>query len=131
MHTFEKYGIRIKPHGTQWKRTFTKIAKPFLSKDIWPMDVTEVLENYFLNPKASSAGDVALTRVLRKYDDSQDLYLEDLELGAYFLVGDEHGRLFQKGLKRRTRFLCKEIETSREFTIHGMAKVFIANEKEQ
>ena len=86
-----------------------------------------MLENYFLNPKASSAGDVALTRVLRKYDDTQDLYLEDLEKGAQFAVGDAGGRLFVKGEKRRTRYLCKELGSKREFTIHGMAKVFIEN----
>ncbi len=127
MHAFEKYGTRIKPHGTQWKRTFTKIARPFLRKQVWPEEITLVLENYFLNPKASSAGDVALTRVLRKYDDTQDLYLEDLEKGAQFAVGDAGGRLFVKGEKRRTRYLCKELGSKREFTIHGMAKVFIEN----
>jgi len=125
MHAFEKYGKRIKPHGMQWKRTFTKIARPFLKSRMWPEDITEVLQNYFVNPKASSAGDLALTRVLRSYDEIQDLYLEDLDLGAAFYIGGPSGRLFEKGIKRRTRYLCKELGTRREFTIHGMAKVFI------
>jgi len=127
MHAFEKYGKRIKPHGTQWKRTFTKIARPFLKKKMWPEDITEVLQNYFVNPKASSAGDIALTRVLRGYDLNQDLYVEDLILGAKFRIGSPKGRVFERGLKRRTRYLCKELGTKREFTIHGMAKVFIEN----
>ena len=127
MHAFEKYGTRIKPHGSQWKRTFTKISKVFLKSGIWPEDITSVLRVYFLNPKASSAGDLELTRVLRSYDANQDLYVEDLEMGAQFRVGGPTGRMFERGLKRRTRYLCKELGTKREFTIHGMAKVFIEN----
>ena len=125
MHAFEKYGRRIKPHGSQWKRTFIKLAKPFLKKEIWPLDILEVLNNYFKNPKASSAGDINLTRVLRSYDNNEDLYLEDVEEGRLFAVNNENGRWFEKGAKRRTRYLCKELETGRNFTIHGMAKVFI------
>ena len=101
MHAFEKYGRRIKPHGIQWKRTFIKLAKPFLKKDIWPLDILEVLTNYFKNPKASSAGDINLTRVLRSYDKNQDLYLEDVAEGSLFAVNNENGRWFERGAKRR------------------------------
>ena len=125
MHAFEKYGRRIKPHGIQWKRIFIKLANPFLKKDIWPIDILEVLINYFKNPKASSAGDSNLTRVLRSYDNNQDLYLEDVAEGSLFAVNSANGRWFEKGAKRRTRYLCIELETKRNFTIHGMAKVFV------
>lgn len=124
MHAFEKYGRRIQPHGKEWKRTFRNIAKPFLKAKVWPADITEVLNNYFLNPKASSAGDINLTRILRKYDDNTDLYLEDLSEGSYFAVSSEDGRKFVRGAKRRTRYLCTELETKKIFTIHGMAKVY-------
>lgn len=123
MHAFEKYGRRIQPHGKEWKRTFRNIAKPFLKEKVWPIDITIILNNYFINPKASSAGDINLTRILRKYDDNTDLYLEDLTEGSYFAVNNEKGRQFLKGKKRRTRYLCTELATNKTFTIHGMAKV--------
>lgn len=125
MYAFDKYGKRIKPHGIEWKKTFVSIAKPFLEKKIWPEDVTRVLIDYFRNPKASSAGDLNLTRVLRKYDKTNDLYLEDVPSGTKFSVNSQKDRWFLKGSKRRTRFLCKELSTGREFTIHGMAKIFV------
>lgn len=125
MHAFEKYGRRIMPHGKEWKRIFRNIAKPFLQDGVWPEDITLVLTKHFVNPKASSAGDIALTRVLRKYDDNADIYLEDLEEGTYFAVSSEDGRQFVKGKKRRTRYLCTELKTNKIFTIHGMAKVYI------
>ena len=131
MHTFEKYGRKIAPHGKEWKRTFKKISKPFLSAKIWPKDITLTLNNYFINPKASSASDVELTRALRKYDENKDLYLEDLEEGSFFAINNEQGRWFVKGQKRRTRYLCNEIETNKTFTIHGLAKVYVKEKNEQ
>jgi hypothetical protein len=125
MLAFEKYGRRIKPHGLQWKKTFTEIAKPFLKRKIWPEDVTRVLIDYFRNPKASSAGDLHLTRVLRKYDKTLDIYLEDIPEGTKFSVNSQKDRWFLKGNKRRTRFLCEELDTGREYTIHGLAKIFV------
>jgi SprT protein len=130
MHTFEIYGRRISPHGKEWKRTFKKVAKPFLLAKVWPEDITLVLKNHFINPKASSAGDIVLTRVLRKYDDNKDVFLEDLEEDSFFAINNEFGRQFVKGKKRRTRYLCSELETHKTFTIHGMAKVFEIKENE-
>ncbi len=125
MHTFELYGRKVSPHGKEWKRTFRNIAKPFLKVGIWPKDVNIALKQYFINPKASSGGDIDLTRVLRNYDPHPELHLEDLEEGEVFSTDELNERLFVKGAKRRTRYLCKEIATSREYTVHSLAKVFI------
>ncbi|UTW64942.1 SprT-like domain-containing protein [bacterium SCSIO 12643] len=125
MIAFEKYGKRIKPHGIQWKKTFSGIAKPFLIKKVWPEDVTQILLDYFRNPKASSAGHQPLARVLRKYDPQDDTYLEDIPEGSIFSIKSQRGRWFLKGNQRRTRFLCREIDSGREYTIHGMAKVLV------
>lgn len=128
MHAYHHFGRRIKPHGKQWKSTFTKIAKPFLQEKIWPEDISIVLHEYFVNPKASSAGHSGLTRVLRNYDVDSALSLEDVPEGTKFAIGKQQNRWFIKGKKRRSRFLCKEIETNREYTIHGMAKINVENE---
>lgn len=128
MHTFEIYGRKVSPHGKEWKRTFRNIAKPFIKKDIWPKDVRDALKQYFTNPKASSAGDVNLTRVLRSYDVSDDIHLEDIEEGEIFGMDIKLERLFIKGTKRRTRYLCKEISTNREYTVHSLAKVYLPNQ---
>ncbi len=125
MIAFENYGKHIKPHGIQWKKTFSEIAGPFLIKKVWPEDVTEILLDYFRNPKASSAGHRQLARVLRKYEPQGDIYLEDIPVGAVFSIKSQRGRWFLKGNQRRTRFLCKEIESGKEYTIHGMAKVLV------
>ena len=128
MHAYELYGKRIKPHGVQWKRAFVNIAKPFLENHIWPADVEIVLRSYFKNPKASSGADPELVRVLHKYDENQELRVEDIAEGALFLLATSRERWFRKGVKRRTRYLCKDINTGKSFTIHGLAKVKSKNE---
>jgi len=128
MHAYEFFGKRIKPHGQEWKQIFATIADPFLAAHIWPEDIEEVLRNYFRNPKASSGADPKLVKVLHKYDDNQDLTVEDIEEGELFLLANRNGRWFKKGAKRRTRYLCKELETGRNFTIHGLAKIVVENE---
>lgn len=130
MHTFELYGRRVSPHGKEWKRTFRNITKPFLQGDIWPKDVKQALKSYFVNPKASSAGDVNLTRVLRLYDETNDIHLEDLKEGDVFSMDKKFDRFFIKGVKRRTRFLCTEKESSKEYTIHSLAKVYLKSKNE-
>jgi len=129
MHAYEFFGNRIKPHGKEWKQVFATIADPFLAKHIWLPDVEHALKKYFRNPKASSGADSNLVRVLSNYDENQDLTLEDISEGDLFLLASRNRRWFKKGPKRRTRFLCTEIETGRDFTIHGLAKIIAANEQ--
>lgn len=128
MHAYSQYGRKIKPHGKEWKNIFRSITQPFIVNGIWPTDITEILRKYFVNPRASSAGFPELTKVFRKYDSNNDLYLDDIEEGCIFALYNQYGRWFQKGGKRRTRFLCKELETQRDFTIHGMAKIVLKDE---
>ena len=128
MHAYEFFGNRIKPHGKEWKQVFATIADPFLANQIWPTDIELALKKYFKNPKASSGADSNLVRVLSNYDKNQDLTLEDIQEGELFLLTSRNQRWFKKGVKRRTRFLCEEIETGKNFTIHGLAKITTADE---
>ena len=128
MHAFEFFGKKIKPHGREWKQIFATIADPFLANHIWAEDIEKVLRVYFLNPKASSGADPNLMRVLHKYDQKEELHVEDIAEGELFLLATKNGRWFKKGVKRRTRYLCEEVETGRNFTIHGLAKIFVRNE---
>lgn len=79
--TFEKYGHRVKPHGTQWKLEFRHVCAPVLSMGILPEDVTMALHNYLKNAKASSCTDDRLYRVLRRYDKMVGVTLEQLATG--------------------------------------------------
>ncbi len=120
---YEKYGHRIQPHGTEWKKEFGQILAGFISKKIFPADIEKELIKSLKNPAASSCAEDALLRILRRYDTHKPgVYLvEDLPPGSIFKV--KGGKTFTKGNKIRKRFLCKENLTGKLFLFSPVAEV--------
>ncbi|MGL5891385.1 MAG: SprT-like domain-containing protein, partial [Bacteroidia bacterium] len=120
--TFERHGHRVKPHGEEWKTAFKDLMRPVVKLSVFPDDVREAIVSYMQNPAATSCSDLYLMRVLRRYDDAQAVYvhLETLPDDSFFLY---NGRRFKKGMKRRTRFLCTEMDTRRHYLFSPLADV--------
>ena len=116
------YGRRIKPHGKEWKTCFSDLAKPLLAAEIFPVEILSALNNYFVNPKASTFSDDMLVEILRKYDKHTDglVNLSQIIHGAQFTL---RHRKFIKGVKKRTRYVCKDVPTGRNYLISGIARV--------
>lgn len=117
---YEKYRNTVSAHGEEWKQEFQMIFKPILEKQILPIDVTLALNNYLKNIKASSCGDEALYRVLRRYDKRPAVFLEHLEFGEKFKLNKQ---IFVKGKKLRKRYECVAIETNQKYHVLGVAEV--------
>lgn len=124
--TWEKYKDSVAPHGKEWKFEFSQLLKKFVGKDIFPRDVEYALMKYMRNPKASSCSDQDLYRVLRRYDENEVLHLEELPMDALFKMGT--GRVFRKGIKKRTRYLCQEVESRQLYYVSGVAEVELVSE---
>ena len=115
---------RVKAHGLEWKMEFSTLMNVLLTKNVFPDHLKVVLQNHMINPPASSARDINLIVALKKYDPpSNTVQLAELEVDTTFLLNDK--RTFIKGKKRRTRYICKEVSTQREYLIHGVAEVEI------
>jgi SprT protein len=113
---------KVKAHGIEWKTEFQKLMSVLLEKKIFPEHLEIVLQKHLKNPPASSARDVNLINELKKYDaPSNAIQLIEIEEGTAFVLHNK--RVFIKGKKRRTRYLCKEISTKKEYLIHGVAEV--------
>lgn len=120
---FEKYGRKILPHGKEWKYTFTQLMLPMLNNTVFPEDVLKVAVKHFKNPKASTAGDPALVRVLNDYNIQthiNGIMLEDIPMGCSFTF---RSKTYKKLEKRRTRILCAESVSGRKFLINKAAIV--------
>ncbi len=117
-----KYGGRIRAHGKEWKQEYTSIMYPLIESNKLPKDIEDALLKSLVNVKASSCSDVTLQRVLIKYDldSTETLLLEELDKNSIFALNN---KVFKKGNLRRTRFLCKETTTKRDYLIHALAKV--------
>lgn len=117
-----KHRSRQKPHGIEWKTTFRDLMLPVLSREVFPNDVLQVLARHMRNPKASTAGDPALVKVLAAYDEgnSDAFTLEDVPLGDEFVF---RGRAFRKLEKKRTRALCLDLKNKKKYLIPEMADI--------
>jgi SprT protein len=122
LHVFLQYRNRVDPHGNEWKVTFQKLLQPVLTPEIFPEQILGVLTRHMQNPKASSFADSVLTRALRNFDkgSNTNIVLADLPEGSTFHL---NGRYFTKGKLKRTRILCKETKSKRNYLVPADALV--------
>ena len=120
--TFEKYGRHVAPHGKEWKQTYQELLLPVISSGKLPEELEIALRKSLRNTKASSCTDQQLYRTLLTFDPPKENHvtLERLEKNSTFIL---NGKLFQKGVLRRTRFLCRELKTNREYLVNALALV--------
>jgi hypothetical protein len=120
---FEQYGLKINPHGKEWKKTYSLLLKDFLEKEFFPEDIRRELLLNLHNPAASTCAEEGLIRVLRKYDTDtqQALWLEEIPAGSKFLI--RGGRVFEKGEKLRKRFKCYELPDRRAYLFSPMFEI--------
>ena len=121
LHTYLRYNVGVKAHGKEWKFEFQQLLLPLLSAQEIPAELKTCLKNTLKNTKAASYSDIALSRVLRKFDVNKNgVPLEQIEQGAHFVVNKKS---FKKGKLRRTRYLCSELRTGKAYLIHALVEV--------
>jgi hypothetical protein len=124
LRAFARHGASHAPHGSEWKGLFKQLLDPVLTESTFPRDILVPLKLHMRNPAASSARDLFLMKEMSKYDrrptDEPTLFLADLAPQTLFLLA---GRKFKKGLTRRTRVLCEELETGKKYLVSRLAQV--------
>ncbi|UJP65551.1 SprT-like domain-containing protein [Mongoliitalea daihaiensis] len=124
LHTYEAYGVKVKPHGIEWKIKFQDLMLPMCTEKVFPKDILIPLGKYMQNPKASTGTDHRLIKALRAYDSNRDntlIFLMDLDTGSEFILRE---RKFIKKETKRTRILCEEVPSGNRYLISGRAEVF-------
>jgi SprT protein len=126
LQNFIAHGRSVLPHGKEWQSAFAKLLQPLLADENIPKDVKLALTNTVKKVKASSCSDLALSRVLQRYDIQKENTesIENLKLGASFVF---NGSVFVKGEKRRTRYLCTNTKTQRAYLFAALASVEIGD----
>ncbi len=129
MNTFIKHGNKVAPHGIEWKTEFKKLLQPLLGSESFPTSLKQVLSKNIQHIKASSYSDLPLLRALKKFDiNTEKVYLEQLPNHTCFVL---NGKRFQRGELRRTRFLCTELITKKQYLVHRMAEVELLEKNEE
>lgn len=124
---YKSYGRSIKPHGLEWKRTFQHLMLPFMNPEIFPTEVLPLLATHFKNPKASSDTDIQLAYALKQFDAPNDkTFIFELFLHQSFKI--DNGRVFKKGVKRRTRYECLELKSGKIYLFNANVEVELLEE---
>ncbi len=119
--TFQQYSRNVSPHGQEWKRVFRDLMVPVLNEQVFPTSLLITLKKHMLNPKASSCSDNQLTLMMRKYDPPKNVVLlGDLHFGQRFVF---RKRTFEKKNLKRTRVICRELNSDRNYLISKYAEV--------
>lgn len=119
---YDQHGMHILPHGSEWKNIFSTLLQPLIDSNEIPNDLRKVLSKSVRNVKASSCTDHHLQRVLMRYDSDYGLssVLEELDKNSIFEL---NGKQFIKGHLRRTRFVCTDTKSGRQYLINALAQV--------
>lgn len=110
------HGHRVEAHGLEWKTKFQELLAPFLDPVVFPEPLLSGLKKHMINPKASSFSDSELTRLFRVFDERivSQILLSEIPVGSIFKLNN---RWFVKGELRRTRVLCRELKTKRNYLV--------------
>jgi hypothetical protein len=112
----QQYGHKAEAHGDEWKRSFQVLMNPLLSSEFFPEPLLSGLKKHMTSPKASSFADSELTQLFRSLDErsKEAVLLSHIPEGSIFHL---HGRWFKKGKLRRTRVLCREMKSKRQYLV--------------
>ncbi len=122
--TYNEYKDSVNPHGKEWKQNFQKLMQPFLTPDIFPLEIFSALRKYMANPAASSCSDSQLLRVLKLHDpDSDTLFVERIPVNTLFLY--QKNKVFKKGETIRKRIKCVEISSGTVYYFNPLTEVQI------
>lgn len=119
LETWKQYKNSRKPHGKEWKTDFKDLLLPYLNQEVFPETIELALQQYLINPSASSCVDASLMRALAKFDANPQLFVESLPEGSLFKLSN--GLVFEKGEKLRKRYRCKCITNNRWYFVSAMA----------
>lgn len=117
---WEKYG-RVKPHGTEWKRQFQKYVEDCVALKAFPKELEETILKHVRKGYASTASDPELYRRFLKLSKKSLLFVDELQPGEQFTVGD--GRAFRKLGKLRKRIKCYCISNRKHYLFQPNAEV--------
>ena len=123
---WNRHQHRVKAHGEEWKTEFKLLTNTLLQKNIFPNKIATELRRHMENPSASSARDIQLVKALKEYDITNNtIHLSEIPEGSTFSINNK--KVFIKGNKQRTRYLCKEVKSKKQYFIHGVAEVVLIN----
>lgn len=118
LFVYKQFKGGVLSHGDEWKLTFGKMLLE--SIEVYPDELKPFIYRHALNPRASVHADRALYRKLFMKENELEKMVENLGYGQKFRLGK---RIFERGAKRKIRYICREVKTNKAYLVNGQAIV--------
>lgn len=124
LETHLKYS-GVSPHGHEWQDEYARLLATHTA--LFPPEVQPLLQQYVrripLNRSLLQQIEEALHRHDPGYTDTPHLMLDDLPVGSRFRLKTRPDILLVNLERRRTRWLCRDVATGRQYTVAARAEV--------
>ncbi len=120
--TVRNHGKQVQAHGKEWKECFRSLLRDSLEKNLFPEDISTAIVAELSKLKSTTMGNKQIFKALSRYDEGVDtkIYVEDLTPGTRFRLGE---RTFVIEKKRRSRYLCTEVKSGKQYLVQGVSPV--------
>ena len=122
-----KYGGSVQPHGHEWQTAYARLLRECAV--LFPPEARDSIEQYTSHIPFVRATGRLIEELLRRHDSGYtpetDIRLDDLPAGSLFRLKAKPDILFRNDERRRTRWLCTDVATSRRYTVPASAAVII------
>lgn len=123
LETHLKYK-NVQPHGHEWQEEYRQLLVAHAG--LFPPEVQPLLKKYTRRIPLSHPVGKQIEEALHRYDADYDpdrLTLDRLSVGDRFRLKRKPDLLFEALEKRRTRWLCRECASLRQYLVNGSAEV--------
>jgi hypothetical protein len=111
------------PHGHEWQAEYASLLRQHSS--LFPAEVRQLLASYTSHIPLHRPTLLRIEDLLHTYDKEHAaaLRLDSLPAGSRFRLVSKPELLFENIERRRTRWLCREIGSGRQYLVNGHAEV--------
>lgn len=125
LETHMKY-TAVQPHGHEWQEEYRQLLAAHAG--FFPPDLQPLLKKYTRRIPLSHPVAKQIESQLHRHDpgynpDNLTPTLDDLQPGARFRLVQRPSLLFEAMERRRTRWLCRELTSDRQYLVNGTAAV--------
>jgi hypothetical protein len=125
LETCVKYRT-AQPHGHEWQEEYRQLL--IANADLFPADLQPLLKKYTRRIPLSHPVAKQMETLLHHYDadydpDDRPLTLDALRPGDRFTLKQRPEQQFEALERRRTRWLCREIPSGRQYLVAGSAQI--------
>ena len=126
LETHLKYSS-VQPHGHEWQEEYRRLL--IVNTRLFPAELQPLLAQYTHRIPLSHPVAKQIEALLHHYDADYNpnaLTLDALRPGDRFRLVKQPKLLFEAVERRRTRWLCREVSSNRQYLVSGSAEVTLS-----